>query len=235
MSAIFASSSLSSTSSRPQNWATVATVMSSAVGPRPPLVTMRSTPSSARNRSWASMSCGRSPQIVMCASSTPSSRSCSATHGPLRSVTRPVRTSVPVTTMPARVLTTYDPTHTGRRPCSPVMSFPLTTSTGMKSGIPTPRIPPTYAAGTKGRGSRFVDRPPARSPRAVTARPAAMFRAEFTSALHRPALHTSHSKTAWLLRFPGATCPQAEHRCDVYAADTCSSLPDALCCKRVTS
>ena len=32
----------------------------------------------------------------------PSRRSCSASQGPLRSVTRPVSTSVPVTTMPAR-------------------------------------------------------------------------------------------------------------------------------------
>ena len=53
------------------------------------------------------MSSGRSPQIVMCASSTPSSSSRSAIHGPFRSCTRPVRTSVPVTTMPARALTNY--------------------------------------------------------------------------------------------------------------------------------
>ncbi|CFR72805.1 Uncharacterised protein [Mycobacterium tuberculosis] len=51
------------------------------------------------------MSAGRSPQIVMCANSTPSSRSRSAIQGPLRSWTRPVRTSVPVITMPARALT----------------------------------------------------------------------------------------------------------------------------------
>ena len=38
----------------------------------------------------------------MCASSTPSSSRRSASHGPLRSRTRPVSTSVPVTTMPAR-------------------------------------------------------------------------------------------------------------------------------------
>ena len=43
---------------------------------------------------------GRSPTITLCARSTPSSRSRSASHGPLRSTTRPVRTSVPVTTMP---------------------------------------------------------------------------------------------------------------------------------------
>ena len=107
IAAIFSSSCSSSTSSRPQNCATTSTVMSSAVGPRPPLVTIRSTPSSARKRSCAAMSPGRSPQIVMCASSTPSSSSRSAIHGPLRSWTRPVSTSVPVTTMPARALTNY--------------------------------------------------------------------------------------------------------------------------------
>ena len=45
-----------------------------------------------------------------------------------------------------------------------------------------------------------------------------MLRAALTSALHRPAVQASHSKTAWLLRFPGgrahtrnnvATCTQA--------------------------
>ena len=84
-------------------------------------------------------------------------------------------------------------------------------------------------------GSRFADRPAARSPRAVTARPAAMLRAALTSALHRPAVQESHSKTAWLLRFPAATCPHAEHRCDVYAAGICSTRPQALCCKRAPS
>ena len=59
------SSSTSNASSRPQNRATVATVMSSAVGPSPPLVTIRSTPSSAMKRSCASMSAARSPQMVM--------------------------------------------------------------------------------------------------------------------------------------------------------------------------
>ena len=62
-----------------------------------------------------------------------------------------------------------------------------------------------------------------------------MLRAAFTSALHRPALQASHSKTAWLLRFSGATCPQSEHRCDVYAAGTCSTRPRALCSNRATS
>ena len=50
-----------------------------------------------------------------------------------------------------------------------------------------------------------------------------------------PAVQASHSKTAWLLRFPGATCPHAEHRCDVYAAGICSTRPKALCCKRAAS
>jgi hypothetical protein len=49
-----------------------------------------------------------------------------------------------------------------------------------------------------------------------------MLRAAFTSASHGPALQGTHSKTAWVLRFPGAACPQAERRCDVYAAGTCS-------------
>ncbi|EUA27482.1 hypothetical protein I548_5591 [Mycobacterium intracellulare] len=44
MFAIFSSTSASNTSSRPQKRATTSTVMSSAVGPRPPLVTIRSTP-----------------------------------------------------------------------------------------------------------------------------------------------------------------------------------------------
>ena len=105
MFAILFSVSSSNTSSRPQNRATTSTVMSSAVGPRPPLVTIRSMPWSARKRNCASMSAGRSPQIVMWANSTPSSIRRSAIHGPFASWMRPVRTSVPVTTMPARALT----------------------------------------------------------------------------------------------------------------------------------
>ena len=62
-----------------------------------------------------------------------------------------------------------------------------------------------------------------------------MLRAAFTSALHGPALQAMHSKTAWLLRFSGATCPHAEHCCDVYAAGICSTRPNALCCKRAAS
>ncbi len=44
IAAILSSSSSSRTSSRPVKRATISTVMSSAVGPRPPLVTIRSTP-----------------------------------------------------------------------------------------------------------------------------------------------------------------------------------------------
>src|ERR1700741_1262475 len=110
MAAILFSVSASSTSSRPEKRATTSTVMSSAVGPRPPLVMIRSTACSAMKRSCALISAGRSPQIVMCASSTPSSRSRSAIQGPFASCTRPVRTSVPVTTMPARALTGYEST-----------------------------------------------------------------------------------------------------------------------------
>ena len=62
-----------------------------------------------------------------------------------------------------------------------------------------------------------------------------MLRAAFTSALHRRAEQDSHSKTAWLLRFPGATYPHTAHRCDVYAAGICSTRPYALCCNRAAS
>ena len=48
--------------------------------------------------------------------------------------------------------------------------------------------------------------------------------------LHGPGLprQATHAKTAWLLRLSRATCPHAEHRCDVYAAATRSSLPAVL-------
>ena len=105
ISPIVDSNASSRTSSRPQKRATVSTVISSAVGPRPPVVTTRSTPSACRKRNCASISAARSPQMVMWANSTPSSSRRSATQGPLRSVTRPVRTSVPVTRIPARALT----------------------------------------------------------------------------------------------------------------------------------
>ena len=67
-------------------------------------MTIRSTPSARMNSSAARRSAGRSPLITTWASSMPSSASRSASHGPLRSRTRPVSTSVPVTTMPARTL-----------------------------------------------------------------------------------------------------------------------------------
>src|SRR5829696_3182141 len=105
IAAIRRSSSSSSTGSRPWKRPTTSAVRSSAVGPRPPVVTIRSTPCSTMKRSCASRSAGRSPQIVVCARSTPSSTSRSASQGPLRSRTRPASTSVPVTTMPARALT----------------------------------------------------------------------------------------------------------------------------------
>ena len=56
--AIFSSISSSRTSSRPAKRATTSAVRSSAVGPSPPLVTIRSTPSAARNSSAASRSRG---------------------------------------------------------------------------------------------------------------------------------------------------------------------------------
>ncbi len=37
------------------------------------------------------------------------------------------------------------------------------------------------------------------------------------------------------LAVSGATCPHAEHRCDVYAAGICSTRPEALCCSRTAS
>jgi len=62
-----------------------------------------------------------------------------------------------------------------------------------------------------------------------------MLRAAFTSASHGPVVQASHSKTAWLLRFLGATCPHTQHRCDVYAAGIRSTRPKALCCKRAAN
>ncbi len=68
-------------------------------------MTTRSIPSAAKKRRAPLMSCGRSPTTAMWAMSIPSSRSRSASHGPFRSTTRPVSTSVPVTMIPARALT----------------------------------------------------------------------------------------------------------------------------------
>jgi hypothetical protein len=98
------SKATSKASGRRWNSPTTAAVRSSSVGPRPPLVTIRSTPAEASHPKASRTSCGRSPTTMLCATSTPTSRSRSASHGPLRSTTRPVKTSVPVTTMPARAL-----------------------------------------------------------------------------------------------------------------------------------
>ena len=105
ISAMRASRAWSRKSGRSLNSATTSIVRSSAVGPRPPLVITRSTPCRAMKASWARMSAGRSPQIVMWASSMPSSSRRSDSQGPFRSCTRPVSTSVPVTTIPARAAT----------------------------------------------------------------------------------------------------------------------------------
>src|SRR5450759_3873648 len=43
------------------------------------------------------------------------------------------------------------------------------------------------------------------------------------------------TKRAWLSRDSAAVYPQARHRCDVYAALTCSTRPGAFCSSRVTS
>src|SRR5450759_74991 len=43
------------------------------------------------------------------------------------------------------------------------------------------------------------------------------------------------TKRAWLSRDSAAVYPQAWHRCDVYAALTCSTRPGAFCPSRVTS
>src|SRR4051812_47333541 len=103
------SSAVSTADGRPWNAPTTSAVRSSAVGPRPPDVMTRSAPVSTRKASALRMSSGRSPTTTTCPTSTPRRRSCSASQGPFRSVTRPVSTSVPVTTMPARVVTGSDP------------------------------------------------------------------------------------------------------------------------------
>ena len=66
---------------------------------------VRTTSSSARKRRALRRSSGRSPTTSTTPTSTPSRRNSSANHGPLRSLTRPVSTSVPVTTIPARTAT----------------------------------------------------------------------------------------------------------------------------------
>ena len=102
ISAIRSSTAGSSFISRSWKRPTTSAVRSSAVGPSPPLVITRSNPRAAMKASASCMSWGRSPTIVVKASCTPRSRSRSASQGPLRSLTRPVSTSVPVTTIPAR-------------------------------------------------------------------------------------------------------------------------------------
>ena len=106
MPQIRSSSAGSSSISRPENRATISAVRSSAVGPRPPLVTTSAIPCSDMLRSAASRSSGRSPTIWIIAASTPISRSRSESHGPLRSEMIPVSTSVPVMRIPARGLRT---------------------------------------------------------------------------------------------------------------------------------
>src|SRR5664280_1534586 len=61
-----------------------------------------------------------------------------------------------------------------------------------------------------------------------------MLRAAFRSAC---AVWPQHRQTkrAWLSRDSAAVYPQAWHRCDVYAALTCSTRPGACCSSRVTS
>lgn len=49
--------------------------------------------------------------------------------------------------------------------------------------------------------------------------PAAILRAALTSVLHGPAVQATH----------------AEHRCDVYAAGTCSTRSNVLCCSRTSN
>jgi hypothetical protein len=96
------SSGMSSTISRPQKRPTISAVRSSAVGPSPPLVMTSAMPASRMNSSVARRSSGRSPTIWIMAASTPISRRRSDSQGPLRSEMIPLRTSVPVTRIPAR-------------------------------------------------------------------------------------------------------------------------------------
>jgi hypothetical protein len=71
-------------------------------------------------------------------------------------------------------------------------------------------------------------------PRAVTACPAAMFLAAFTSALQAK-LQAVHRKTAWLSREFPSTCPHAEQRWLVYAGLTLSTRPRVFSSRRRTS
>ena len=69
--------------------------------------------------------------------------------------------------------------------------------------------PLAYADRKASWGSRFTGLPSGKPPRAVTACPAAMFLAAFTSALSAKP-QAVQAKTTWLLRFSLATCPHAE-------------------------
>ena len=71
-------------------------------------------------------------------------------------------------------------------------------------------------------------------PRAVTAYPAAMFLAAFTSALQAKP-QAVHTKRAWLSRDSGSTCPHTEHRWLVNAGLIFSTRPGALSSSRRTS
>ena len=80
-----------------------------------------------------------------------------------------------------------------------------------------------HAASLAG-GRRFPDRPTARSPRPVTASPAArMFFAAFTSALTW-CPQATHRKRAWLSRLSPAICLQAWQVYDVYAGLTLTTV-----------
>ena len=73
-----------------------------------------------------------------------------------------------------------------------------------------------YVGRSRSWGSRFIRPPNGERPRAVTACPAAMFRAAFTSALSAYPQATQW-KNAWFSRLSAATCPHAEHCWLVYA------------------
>ena len=97
-------------------------------------MTISAQPSPARKRSARRMSSGRSPTTTIAAVSAPSSSSASDSHGPLRSETRPVSTSVPVTTMPARTLTALQTgrllADSGWRPPRGVICMPIGSADG---------------------------------------------------------------------------------------------------------
>ena len=102
MSAMRSRIASSRTRSTPANPATTSPVRSSAVGPRPPLVTISALPAVAAHRSAASRSPGRSPTSCRCATSNPRAVSSLASHGPLASAITPVMSSLPVSSTAAR-------------------------------------------------------------------------------------------------------------------------------------